>query len=135
MYTQTHRLDPGVCIRYYSQQGYGNNVYASNYPIQRGFGLFSNLGRFVIPLLKQAGVYLGKNLLSTGQNVLQDVSEGKNIADSARIRFRESGKKIKDDVLQRIQSGRGRIIKRKVLSRIKQSKRRKLNKKDVFSSS
>ncbi|GFS82534.1 uncharacterized protein TNCV_2469861 [Trichonephila clavipes] len=66
------RLDPNDCIGYYCKQQIGSGSYfASNYPIQRGYGLFSNLRRYAMPIMMKAGKYLGKHLLSTGQNVLK----------------------------------------------------------------
>ncbi|GFV36343.1 uncharacterized protein F54H12.2 [Trichonephila clavipes] len=60
------RLDPNDCIGYYCKQQIGSGSYfASNYPIQRGYGLFNNLRRYAMPIMMKAGKYLGKHLLST----------------------------------------------------------------------
>ncbi|GFX07112.1 uncharacterized protein TNCV_1557151 [Trichonephila clavipes] len=60
------RLDPNDCIGYYCKQQIGSGSYfASNYPIQRGYGLFSNLRRYAMPIMMKAGKYLGTHLLST----------------------------------------------------------------------
>ncbi|GFX40619.1 uncharacterized protein TNCV_2374031 [Trichonephila clavipes] len=63
------RLDTNDCIGYYCKQQRGSGSYfASNYPIQRGYGLFSNLRRYAMPIMMKAGKYLGKHLLSTAQH-------------------------------------------------------------------
>ncbi|GFW07458.1 uncharacterized protein TNCV_3915911 [Trichonephila clavipes] len=77
METRGQRLDPHDCIDYYcNQQGGKGTYFASNYPIQRGYGLFSNLKRYAMPIMIKAGKYLGKHLLTTGQNVLEDMCLG-----------------------------------------------------------
>lgn len=115
------------CIEHYQRGGY----FASEYPIQRGYGFFSALRRFAIPLLKKTGTYLGKRLLATGQDVLQDVSEGKPFNQSARDRFRESATAIQDDVVRKLRGGR--INKTKKRKKKTQNKPRKRKCRDVFS--
>ncbi|GFV62235.1 uncharacterized protein TNCV_4271991 [Trichonephila clavipes] len=69
------RLDPGECISYYCNPQVGSASYfASNYPIQRGYGLFSNLRIYIyaMPIMLKAGKYFGRHLLNTGQNVLEE---------------------------------------------------------------
>ncbi|GFS63404.1 uncharacterized protein TNCV_2239521 [Trichonephila clavipes] len=79
------RLDPNDCIGYYCKQQIGSGSYfASNYPIQRDYGLFSNLRRYAMPIMMKAGKYLGKHLLSTGQNVLVDISQGKSFKEASK---------------------------------------------------
>ncbi|GFX56952.1 uncharacterized protein F54H12.2 [Trichonephila clavipes] len=53
----------------------------------------------------KAGKYLGKHLLSAGSKVVSDVAAGASLKDSAKSRFRETTKKIKDDILHKIQTG------------------------------
>jgi len=120
-------LDTKRCIAHYQSGGY----FASEYPIQRGYGFFSALRRFAIPLLKTTGQYLGKRLLATGQDVLQDVSDGKPFKQAARERFRESASAIKDDVVRKLRGGR--LNKRKKRKKKGQNKARKRKCQDVFS--
>lgn len=125
-------LDPTDCIHYYcNQQTGGGSYFSSEYPIQRGFGFFGNLRRYVIPLMLKAGKYLGKKLLSSGQGIIEDVSQGKSFRDAARDRLHESGRNIKEDILQKLQSGRG--VKRLKSTPKNQFKRRKRCTKDIFS--
>ena len=120
-------LDTKRCIEHYQRGGY----FASDYPIQRGYGFFSALRRFAIPLLKTTGQYLGKRLLATGQDVLQDVSDGKSFKQAARNRFRESASVIKDDVVRKLKGGR--LHKKRKLTKKRQTKPRKRLCQDVFS--
>ncbi|GFY30565.1 uncharacterized protein TNCV_3523281 [Trichonephila clavipes] len=100
------RLDPHDCIDYYcNQQGGKGTYFASNYPIQRGYGLFSNLKRYAMPIMIKAGKYLGKHLLTTGQNVLEDMSRGKSFREASRNQFRQAGNEIKQDILRKLRGG------------------------------
>ncbi|GFT64287.1 hypothetical protein TNCV_3438331 [Trichonephila clavipes] len=49
----------------------------------------------------KAGKYLGKHLLSAGSKVVSDVAAGASLKDSTKSRFRETTKKIKDDILHK----------------------------------
>ncbi|GFW65197.1 uncharacterized protein TNCV_394631 [Trichonephila clavipes] len=106
METRGQRLDPHDCIDYYcNQQGGKGTYFASNYPIQRGYGLFSNLKRYAMPIMIKAGKYLGKHLLTTGQNVLEDMSRGKSFREASRNQFRQAGNEIKQDILRKLRGG------------------------------
>ncbi|GFX70232.1 uncharacterized protein TNCV_4616691 [Trichonephila clavipes] len=108
METRGQRLDPHDCIDYYcNQQGGKGTYFASNYPIQRGYGLFSNLKRYAMPIMIKAGKYLGKHLLTTGQNVLEDMSRGKSFREASRNQFRQAGNEIKQDILRKLRGGGG----------------------------
>lgn len=120
-------LDTKQCIEHYQHGGY----FASDYPIQRGYGFLSALRRFAIPLLKSTGRYLTKRLLDTGQNVLQDVTEGKPLKQAARERFFESTAAIKGDVVKKLSGGRIHKRKRRVKRNQKKPCKRKCT--DVFS--
>ncbi|GFY22023.1 hypothetical protein TNCV_3296671 [Trichonephila clavipes] len=91
------RLDPNDCIGYYCKQQIGSGSYfASDYHMQRGYGLFSNLRRYAMPIMIKAGKYLGKHLLSTGQNVLEDmVPQGKSFKEVSKYQLR-AGLFVKD---------------------------------------
>ncbi|GBL93153.1 hypothetical protein AVEN_139119-1 [Araneus ventricosus] len=130
-------LDQKACENYYcSQVQAGGGPYFQGVSHQRGYGMFSNLFRFITPIAMKAGKYLGKHILSAGSKVMSDVASGSSLKDSARSRFRETSKKIKDDIIHKIQSGSG--IKRKKSynknhsQRVKRS-RKKLKEADIFS--
>lgn len=132
MHRHRQTLSPADCIRYYCEQQTGRGSYfASDYPIQRGYGFFSNLRRSAIPLMLKVGSYLGRKLLSTGRNVIEDVSQGKSFKNASKDRILESGREIERDVIRKMQGGGG--IKRKRRVQSKHSKRKKTCPKDVFS--
>ncbi|GFS98097.1 uncharacterized protein TNCV_3849751 [Trichonephila clavipes] len=101
-------LDLKACENYYcAQVQTGGGPYFQGVSHQRGYGMFSNLFRFITPIAMKAGKYLGKHLLSAGSKVVSDVAAGASLKDSAKSRFRETTKKIKDDILHKIQTGSG----------------------------
>ncbi|GFQ69350.1 uncharacterized protein TNCT_496561 [Trichonephila clavata] len=117
------RLDPNDCIGYYCKKQIGSGSYfASKYPIQRGYGLFSNLRIYAMPIMIKPGKYFRKHLLSTGQNVLEDMSQGKSFKEASKYQLRQVGEEIKKDILHKLKGGGG--VKRK-----KQSSRRDQEKK------
>lgn len=125
-------LNARDCEIYYANQ-VGGNYFQGLTAYQRGSGLFGDIRRFVSPLAMKVGSYLGKHALRTGKNVLTDIAGGKTFKESARSRFGETSKRIKDDILHRLQHGRG--IKRKTKRKSIQTKRkhRKSTSKDIFS--
>lgn len=125
-------LNAKDCEQYYCQQVGGN--YFQGVGIQRGFGFFGSIRRHFTPLAITAGKYLGKHLLRTGKGVLTDLASGRSFKDSARSRIGETSKQIKEDILQRLQHGKG--IKRKYRQKSGQTKRkcRKITTRgDIFS--
>lgn len=102
-------LNAKDCENYYcAQVGGGPFVGIAH---QRGYGIFKDISRFVTPLALRAGRYLGKHLLQTGKNVVSDVASGSSLKRAARDRFRETAKRIKSDIFEKLQQGEG--IKRK----------------------
>lgn len=74
----------------------------------RGLGsIFKSLSRIAIPLLKSAGLYLGKKALSTGTNIFRDVMVGHDPKKAAKDRLKETGSNILSDALNKLQSGSG----------------------------
>ncbi|GFT01552.1 uncharacterized protein TNCV_270431 [Trichonephila clavipes] len=63
-------LDPKACENYYcAQVQTGGGPYFQGVGHQRGYGMFSNLFRFITPIAMKAGKYLGKHLLSAGSKI------------------------------------------------------------------
>ncbi|GFT03748.1 uncharacterized protein TNCV_411401 [Trichonephila clavipes] len=62
-----------------------------------------------MPIMIKAGKYLGKHLLSTGQNVLEDMSQGKSFKAASKYQLRQVGEEIKKDILRKLKGG----VKRK----------------------
>lgn len=125
-------LHPEDCVNYYCNQVGGSHPYFQGVAHQRGYGFFGDLRRYITPIALRAGKYLGKQLLQTGTNVMQDVASGQTFKDSARARMRETSKKVKSDFFKTLQSGGG--IKRKQSSKKAHSAKRKRRKitKDIF---
>lgn len=131
-------MNPKDCESYYcAQVGAGSNYYQGvNH--QRGYGIFGDLRRYITPLVFRAGRYLGKQFLQTGKNVITDVTSGTSFKDSARNRMRETSKKIKQDIFNKIQHGQGSIKRKgkrkKPQSKAGQSKVKRCKvKSDIFS--
>ncbi|GBM56905.1 hypothetical protein AVEN_227394-1 [Araneus ventricosus] len=118
-----HRLQPDHCIAHYQNQiGNANPYFSSDLPIQRGYAL---------PLMMQAGKYLGKRLLTSGRNIVDDVSQEKSFRHAARDQIHQSRLEITADILRKLRGGGG--VKRKRSMRSYQTKRKKLSPTDVFS--
>ncbi|GFT36540.1 uncharacterized protein NPIL_52111 [Nephila pilipes] len=102
-----HKLkQPEHCITYYQNQiGNGDPYFSSNYTILRGFGFFSNLRRYAMPLMIRAGKYFVKRLLTSNHRVVEDVSEGKSFRDVVRYQIRQSGREITTDILRKLRGG------------------------------
>ena len=98
---------------YYLQQaGSGIPAYAG-VPSQRGHGLGSILGglfRGALPLLKNIGKTVGKQLLKSGLEVASDVVSGQKFKTSMKRRAREGA-----STLLGVQSGSGVQRKRSPL--------------------
>lgn len=108
-------LNEKDCHHYYCMQaGRGNTgTYFQGVRYQRGGGFFQNIFRSAAPLMIRAGKYFGKKILKAGSNVMSDVASGSSLKDSARTRFREASKNIKDDFFQKLAQQSGEGIKKK----------------------
>lgn len=138
-------LNQKDCDSYYCNQLGGGGPYFHGINHQRGYGFFGGIARFLRPIAFAAGKYFGKKLLKTGGNVMSDVAGGRSLKESAKSRFRETGKNIKDDFVRKLQSGSGikrkrtkqchqtKTKRRKTTSRQNKGKTRKSTAKDIFS--
>lgn len=108
-------LNEKDCQYYYCMQaGRGNTgTYFQGVRYQRGGGFFQNIFRSAAPLMIRAGKYFGKKLLRAGSNVMSDIASGSSLKDSARTRFREATKNIKEDLFQKLGQQSGEGIKKK----------------------
>jgi hypothetical protein len=78
--------------------------------IQRGHGignLLRGLAKSTLPLLKQGGKMLGKQLLNTGVGIVKDVMDGENLGVSARKNFKQGGLNLLSNLSAKI-DGRAR---------------------------
>ena len=74
-----------------SQRGRGLPFFAGA-RVQRGHGLgglLKSLGAALLPALKSGGKFIGKELLSTGGQILSDMFKGENVKKSIRRRGKE----------------------------------------------
>ncbi|GFX08714.1 uncharacterized protein TNCV_62411 [Trichonephila clavipes] len=127
------RLQPDHCIAHYQNQiGNANPYFSSDFSHSKRIWFFRSLRRYALPLMMQAGKYLGKRLLEPGQNIVEDVSRGKSFRHAARDQIRQSGREIKADIIRELQGGGGEV-KRKKFQRFRQTKRKKRNPTDVLS--
>jgi len=86
---------------YYKQQNGGDLPVYSGRPVMGGKGLgslFSGALRIITPLLKRAGVGLGKRALKTGVRLVGDVARGQNVKSSLKRRARQSGQELLRDL-------------------------------------
>ena len=69
---------------------------------QRGYGLGGMLSGLFMPFLKKGALSLGKEVgkqaLTTGAGILEDVMAGENIKRSATRRAKETGQRMKRKV-------------------------------------
>lgn len=127
---------------YYTQQsGSGLNFYQGT-SLQKGYGLgglFRSFFRAAVPLFKSGAKAVGKQLLHSGVNVLDDVSRGENIKAAAKRRLKEAGQTLTNKAAGHIKSmvGSGsrsavnkkrKRLGKKIISR----KSKKVKTRDIF---
>lgn len=122
---------------YANQTGSGLSFYQGT-PLQRGYGFgsfFRSLFRAAVPLFKSGARTVGKQLLSSGVNVLNDISQGENFKVAARRHIKEAGKSLTDKAASKVKNmiGSGRNKKRKRSAKIiSRRKTKKVKAHDIF---
>ena len=98
--------------------------------IQRGSGFFRGIvsGIFpsAFPILKEGAKTVGKQLISSGAKVINDVMDGRNIKNAAQEHFRNAGESLLTTGVRKVHStleGRKRPIKRKKATKPARSKK------------
>ncbi|GFT45277.1 chromo domain-containing protein [Trichonephila clavipes] len=86
---------------------------------QKGYGIggiFRRLFRAALPFLVRGGKTIGKEVLMTGSRVASDVLSGENFREAVKTRSRESGKKLAQNAIDRVQSmvGKGQYKRKRV---------------------
>ncbi|GFX99843.1 uncharacterized protein F54H12.2 [Trichonephila clavipes] len=74
---------------------------------QKGYGIggiFRRLFRAALPFLVKGGKTIGKEVLMTGSRVASDVLSGENFKEAVKTRSKESGKKLAQKAIDRVQS-------------------------------
>ncbi|GFX85983.1 uncharacterized protein F54H12.2 [Trichonephila clavipes] len=74
---------------------------------QKGYGIggiFRRLFRAALPFLVKGGKIIGKEVLMTGSRVASDVLSGENFKEAVKTRSKDSGKKLTQKAIDRVQS-------------------------------
>ena len=88
-YEQYYSSQAGNGIDYYSGRNYMPRQYGN------GIGNFLRpLGRMLTPLIKKGAKTVGRNLLSTGVDIVKDLIDGQSLKESAGMRFKETGRNM-----------------------------------------
>lgn len=111
-----------------------NENYFHGDRVMKGHGLgsiFSSLFRRALPLFKLGGKYVGRKVLSTGMNVLDDVIEGDSFKKSLKRNLKTTSKDVINDVKNKMKGGK--IRRRKTTKRKKKCKNKGNRKKKTTS--
>ncbi|HEX4849552.1 MAG TPA: hypothetical protein VFV08_02045, partial [Puia sp.] len=104
------RFDPSISINDY-QSGYGGAYFKGISPYQRGYGYQHGAGlgdvlrgvwRFLLPVIKspamkEIGQSVGKEMLSSGSNILSKVASGETLKSAVL----EEGKNAAESLLEK----------------------------------
>lgn len=134
----------------YNQYGAGSIPIFTGTKTQVGYGLggmFGNLLKAALPVIKKGAISLGKTALKTGLNIAKDKIGGKNIKKAISDNLKEAGKDVLSNSLNNIsgifsQTKQSHQPNKRKRQRVNQSiskksaKRRRTNKakqsKDIF---
>ena len=99
--------------------------------LQRGYGIgsiFSGLFRSIFPVLKRVATVIGKKVLQTGTNIVNDVAAGQSPKESAKSRLTDALRKGISSFIPmgNTQLGSGYRRKRKHSKKPKTSKKKKI---------
>lgn len=110
----------------------------------RGHGLasfFAKMFRTSLPLLKNGGRYLARQMLSTGLKTVNDIASGKNAKESMKRHLIDASDNMLDNVklkIRRRMSGKGlkkpkrkkrTIAKKRKLKKVKRKVKKPINKR------
>ncbi|KAJ8018755.1 hypothetical protein HOLleu_43078 [Holothuria leucospilota] len=118
-------------------QRVGNGVPVfKGYPNQRGHGLggiLAGLARSALPILKKGAKELGKQVLYTGTEIVNDALQGKHIKTAAKRRLGQAGQRMAERVIEGNRS-RTKPLKRKAPKKNVRTQRAKRAKRsqDIF---
>lgn len=123
---------------YTHQSGSGLNYYHGT-SLQKGYGfggLFRSLFRAAVPLFKSGAKAVGKQLFSSGVDVINDMSRGENLKVAAKRRMKEAGRNLTDKAATKVRSmiGSGRRNKKRKLKNksVIRRKVKKVKTHDIF---
>ena len=110
----------GAIDEYYiDQAGHGLPAFQGA-RVQRGHGIgnmFSGLLKSAMPLIKKGSKALGKQVLSTGLGIANDLLSGENIRTSTERRLKEAGRNIMNQARDRISKPPGEPHRRGIKRR------------------
>jgi hypothetical protein len=98
-------------IRAAVQEGSGVGIshqYFTGTKYQRGFGMVSNVMKFLAPVAKNFAHSIGKEGIEAGTRVLKDISEGRNINESLQEHSRKGLSNLSGRVKQCGKGGGGK---------------------------
>ncbi|GFV08212.1 uncharacterized protein F54H12.2 [Trichonephila clavipes] len=127
---------------YVNQAGNGLSYYQGQ-SFQKGYGIggwFKRLCvcvfRTALPFLTRGAKSVGKEVLKTGTQIVNDLLEGQNLEDAAKHRTKETGRKLAREAIKKADDmlGQGKKYKRKkrFSKHIIPSKARKAKGRDIF---
>ncbi|GFW51077.1 uncharacterized protein TNCV_3593591 [Trichonephila clavipes] len=92
--------------------------------------------RTALPFLTRGAKSVGKEVLKTGTQIVNDLLEGQNLEDAAKHRTKETGRKLAREAIKKADDmlGQGKKYKRKkrFSKHIIPSKARKAKGRDIF---
>ena len=93
------------------QEGRGKYFVGSKY--QHGFGVFSNVAKFLLPIAKNILTTAGQQGIETGTKILGDLSQGKDFKQTLTEHSKQGLQNIADK-LKQCGKGRAKKSKRKI---------------------
>lgn len=111
-----HNLDPSTIdwTPIFEQQ-IGGNSQLERYigkQYQRGYGIFSRVFRFLIPILKSAGKEVGKELLTTAGKTISEIAAGDTIKEALKRNTKSGVHRLLEKGAEAT-VGKGKVKKRK----------------------
>lgn len=123
---------------YYNQQVGGSLSAFRGSTIQQGSGIggiFSNLMRGMVPMLKRGAKVAGQQLLNTGLNIANDMIDGDKFADAAKSNLKTGGKQLLNNLTTAFNNPKRGVVRKRPnfkKNKIVKTKRRRMS-KDIFS--
>lgn len=134
-------IDSDVFKSLYDQTGNGMVPVFSGEKFQRGFGVGSLFGRMLnaaLPTITQGMKSLGKTAVRTGLKIAKDKLAGKSLKDSFSDNFNQARREVIGNTMQYVtgransNKKRKRLTKNVTSSLSSKRKRRRVNKRDIF---
>lgn len=123
---------------YVNQAGNGLSYYKGQ-SSQKGYGIggwFKKLFRSALPFITKGAKSVGKEVLRTGTQIAGDLLEGRDIRESAKMRAKETGRKLAKKAIntadEMLGQGKKYKRKRKLVNRHTLLKPRKVKTRDIF---